>query len=424
MKWLLMAVMAALPLQWFVVAGPLRLHVTAMLLFLALVLVSHRSRVFSPVLSVAAPFVVANVVLCTIWIAAQAYHGLGFVQPLEQLVFLGVFVALATVVHRGLTLDHDRWVAAFRWSALTVTMSLVVGLSFSMIVNGINPVGVIGRTIAAADPEVLQRELFRAAFAGFGFDEEVVRGNLRHEVFGAVLVGMAASAACVGMRPFTSAGARALYTFSMALGVLLIVVSMSRSVIIAAAAWPLLALLRALLGVRLTPRLVGGGLVVGLGGAVLAATGFLTVIWVRFTQDDSSYQARGNLLDQALDNLGTSLLFGGVATEGASSHNFVIDTWLRAGVFAALAAAVVVIVLIGLFLSLASSLHREPGWMLPVTALLALPLVRMFTAGGGLIPPVSWVGLGLAAGYLVHRRLSRRASERDQPAGDLTGLAP
>jgi hypothetical protein len=43
-------------------------------------------------------------------------------------------------------------------------------------------------------------------------------------------------------------------------------------------------------------------------------------------------------------------------------------------------------------------------WVVTVTAMLLLPLVRMFTAGGGLIPPVSWVGLGIAAGFLVYRR--------------------
>lgn len=418
-----MAVLAALPLQWFVVAGPLRLHVAAMLLFTAVVAVTYRGRAFTPVLGLAAPFVAANLALCIIWLCAQAYHGLGFRQPVEQLFFLALFVALATVVARALVLDTDQFVRRFRWTALVVGVSLVVGLSFSMLVNGVNPALVFARSVAAADPEVLQKELFKAAFTGFGFNEDVVRGNFRHEVFGAVLVGMQVAATCTALRPFTSELARRAYQVSMGLCVFLIVVSMSRSVMIAAAVWPLLSLLRALLAVRITPRLVGGSLLVGLAGVLLAVTGVLTVLWVRFTQEDSSYVARGDLLDRAFANLGTSLFFGGVSTRGESSHTFVLDTWLRAGVFAALAAVAVLVLLLGLFLSLASSLHREPSWMLPVTAMLALPLVRMFTAGGGVIPPVSWVTLAIAAGFLVYRRTSRRASGDMMADRDLTGRA-
>lgn len=418
-----MVVLAAMPLQWFVIAGPLRLHVAAMLVLLVVVLVAYRARAFAPALAVSAPFVAANVALFAIWLAAQAYHGLGLRQPVEQMVYLGVFLAMGAVTFQGLVRDLDRWARTFRWTALVVTVTLVVALSFSMLVNGINPAGVFARTIAAADPEVLQRELFRAAFVGFGFNEDVVRGNLRHEVFGAVLVAMILSSICAGLRPLTTLGTRWLYGFAMGLGTVLLVVSMSRSVLIAAAAWPALSLLRSLLSARLTPRLVASGILVSIISAALAATGFLTVIWVRFTQDDSSYQARGNLLDRAFENLGASLFFGGVGTEGASSHNVVLDTWLRAGIFAATAAAVIVILLLGLYLSLAAGLHRQPGWMLPVTALLALPLVRMFTAGGGLIPPVSWVGLGLAAGFIAYRRHVLSTSQESAPAGDLTGRA-
>ena len=63
------------------------------------------------------------------------------------------------------------------------------------------------------------------------------------------------------------------------------------------------------------------------------------------------------------------------------------------------------------------TLHLEPAWMLPVAVMFALPLVRIFTAGGGLIPPVSWVGLGLAVGFLAYRRAQIRA---DAASGALT----
>ena len=418
MKWPLLLLLAVLPLQWFVVVGPLRLHIVAMLVFLAIVVLRLRGQAFLPVLRVAAPFVVANVALCVIWLGAAVYHGLGAQQPVQQLAYLAVFVAVGTLVHRGLS--DDRWIGVLRWSALVAVTSLLVALSISMAVNGVNAAAVFGQTIASADPQILQQELFRSAFAGFGFNEDSVRGNFRHEVFGALVVAMTMSAACVGLRPFGSVPARRLYVVSMVLGTTLVVLSLSRSIMIAAAAWPLLAVLRGLLGTRITPRLLGGALLAGTGVGVLAATGAMQVLWVRFTQDTGSYEARDGLYERAFENIGANALTGGVATAGESSHNFVLDTWLRTGVFGAVAAVTISVLLLGLLLSLAVNLHREPAWMLPVAAMLLLPLVRMFTAGGGLIPPVSWVGLGLAAGFIVHRRSILRA-ERESSGDRLTG---
>jgi hypothetical protein len=418
-KWPMLLLAVASPLQWFKVAGPLRLHIVVMLAFAVLVLLTHRARAFAPVLRVALPFVIANGVLCLVWMATNGYNGLGFRQPLQQLSYLAVFVAVATVVYRGVALNNRRFIELMRWAALITGVSLVVALSFSMITNGVNPGPVFAKTISNADPEILQKELFKTAFTGFGYDEDAVRGNIRHEVFGAVLVAMCLSAACVSLRPLASQAARVLYRFSIGLGALLIVLSMSRSVMIAAAVWPLLGALRPLLSGRLSPRVVGGGLLtIGLGTG-LAVTGVVNVIWIRFTQDTSSYQARDNLLAIAYRNIVTHMLTGGVTTASESSHNFVIDSWLRSGIFGAAAALVAAVLVVGLLAGLAFNLHREPAWMLPVTAMLALPVVRMFTAGGGLIPPIQWVALGIVAGFLTYRASLRTAASAADPAPGL-----
>ncbi len=115
-----------------------------------------------------------------------------------------------------------------------------------MAANGVNAIDVFARTITSADPEILQSELFRSAFGGFGLAEESVMGNIRHEVFGALLlaavpvVGLPAAAA--RSRPGCS---QRLYLLGQGLAVLLLLLSMSRSVILALAAWPLLGLLHA-----------------------------------------------------------------------------------------------------------------------------------------------------------------------------------
>jgi hypothetical protein len=169
-----------------------------------------------------------------------------------------------------------------------------------------------------------------------------------------------------------------------------------------------------MLAARLTPRVVGAML---LGLAVvfaLSVIGLARVLWIRFTEDTGSYEARDRLYEEAYQNLTSHMWTGGITTAGSSSHNFIIDTWLRSGIFGGICALVVGLLVVGLLIRLAVNLHREPLWVLPTAALLSLPAVRMFTAGGGLIPPVSWIGLGVAAGLMAYRRQLIHARPDDE----------
>lgn len=415
MRWLFLLLMALLPLQWFAVGGGLRLHMAAILLFTTVVLATHGTHLAARVIRLAGPFIAANFALTVIWVFAHRYHGLGVRQPAEQMLLLAAFVAVAVATLAILREPGGRGVAALRWSTWVCMVSLVSAMAWSMAVNGVNAADVFARTITSGDPQVLQRELFRSAFGGFGLAEENVLGNIRHEVFGALLLALCVSSACRLLRPFASRGQSIVFVLGQGLAISLLLLSMSRSVIVALAAWPLLGLLRQVLAGRMTPRDAGAGLLLVGATGVLAMVGVLQVLWIRFTEDTGSYEARDNLLQSAFANLGRSLATGGVSTASASSHNFVIDTWLRAGIFAALAALVVVVLVVGLFIALAFTLPQEPPWMLPVVAMLVLPVVRFFTAGGGLIPPVQWVALGVAAGFLSYRAMLR---ESPQPVTD------
>ena len=423
MKWALLLLLMVLPLQWFLVGG-LRLHILAMLLFLVASLVATPPRYVGTVVGVTWAFVAANAALSLTWISANRYHGLGMREPVQQLAYLAVFLSVAAVVHRALLSSRTAWVDTMRWLALVVSLILVAAMAISMSINNIDPAQVFATSVASADPELLQKQLFKAAFVGFGFDEEAANGNFRHEVFAALLLAMSVSSACAGLRPFDSAVARRLYQVSMALAAVLIVLSLSRSVTLALAVWPVLALVRAFLAMRMTPGLAVRAVLAAAGVAALAATGALTVVWVRFTQDTTSYESRDGLLEQAFANIRRHAITGGVPTASESSHNFVLDSWLRAGVFAALAAVVVLVLLVGALVSLLTLLPRGPVWTLPVCMMFVLPLVRLFTSGGGEIPPVSWVGLGIAAGFVTHRRVllvqERARRSRSEPNAGLS----
>ncbi len=406
MRWALLAVLTMLPLQWFVVSGvPMgqgRLHLVIITGFLILTVARHRLRAARPVLRAGLPFVLAEIVLIVIWFATSVYHGSSPRGPIQDTIYLCVMLAVGTVVYR-LAVGGAGAVKLLRWSALAASLSLLLGLSYSLAVNGVDPARVFVQTVAAGDPGVLQRELFRTAFGGFGFDAGEVSGNVRHEVFAAVLAALYVSVWAARLEPLTRRGQALLFRVSIALGVSLLLVSMSRAVLVAALVWPLLALWRFVVTGRLSAAHLALVAASALGMLAATAAGFAQVVWVRFTEDTSSYEARDDLLELALANIGSNPVTGGADTTGASAHNLVLDSWQRSGILAAVAATMLVVLLLGLFASLVVRIGTEPAWMVPVTAALALPLVRIFTAGGGLITPVSWVVLGFVVGAVAHR---------------------
>ena len=315
MRWFFLMLVALMPLQWFVVAAGLRLHLLGILLFGVFALATHREHLTSRVLRLAGPFVAANLALTVLWAGAHYYHGLGFRQPAEQLALLVAFVGIA-VAMLGILNDPDRrGVELLRWSTWACMASLVGAMVLSMTANGVNAIDVFSRTITSADPEILQKELFRSSFGGFGLNDETVMGNIRHEVFGALLLAACLASVCTLLRPFQDRWLARLYVVGQGLAVLMLLLSMSRSVMLALAAWPLLGLLKQALAGRITPRFAGAGVVLVGGVAVLGAVGVLQVLWVRFTQDTGSYEARDELLQQAYDNLGRSLATGGVSDD-------------------------------------------------------------------------------------------------------------
>lgn len=417
MRWLGLLALAALPLQWFVVAGTplgvMRLH-QAVFLGVAVVLVLARPmRNLVPVLRLTKVFLALNALMLVVWAAVTLYHGALPTIPIQEGIYLGVFVIMATYFFRAASGQEAGALKALRWSATGAAGLFVAALLLSMVSNGVNPMNVIQQTLATSNPEVLQKELFRSSFVGYGYDAASIRGNIRHEIFGAILLAMYVSVWAEGLLPKVRDLGWRVRQAGLVLASLLLLVSMSRAVLIAAAAWPLLYVYRSLRTMTLSNRQVATIYVVGGAFILLLVSGVGEVIWVRFTQDTASYSSRGGLYDAAFANLRSTWLFGGEDTTGQSSHNFAIDAWLRGGIVVFLLALCILALLIVVWLSLLVNLPRAPMWMVPVAAAFALPIDRMLTSGGGLIPPVSWLTLAFAAGALCYRsELQRRETER------------
>jgi hypothetical protein len=354
--------------------------------------------------------------------ASQLYLDRPLVPVVRHLLYLVSALAIASYFYRALRVADTAVVGAARLSSVVLCVSLLIGLGLALAVNGINPVAVLGRTIAAGDPEIFQRELFKSAFTGFGRAEGEVAGNLRHEIFGALVLSMSISTWAMRVGTDPTRWQKRLHRLSMVVGVVLLLLSMSRSVLLAVIVWPLLAASRSLRRGEMSGRQLAivGVSVLALGG--LTASGLGAVIYNRFFIDTASYQGRAGHYSDALEAVADHWVTGGYDTVGVSTHNLVFDTLLRNGIFAALPALVLVCIVAATFLWLVARLDRLPPSMVPVAAALALPLVRMVTIGGGQISPVGWLALGFVLGILAGRRASPPLDVAPRSEGEHAGV--
>jgi len=404
---LLLPLLVLLPLQWFGLGstplGSARLHQVTLLAVAALILLRLRLKAYAPLCRTAAPLVLGVLYLELSWAALELYRGTLPTGAVQGLLYLGAFLAIGTCFYRAASGIEPGLVSLLRWSGPLACVSLLVAFSIAMLINGINPTNVLGRTVATADPEVFQKEIFRSSFAGFGLDPDMVRGNLRHEVFGALLLSLLVSTWAMKVGARVTAAQQGAYRAAVATGVALLALSLSRSVLIAATLWPMLALLRSARRGGLTRRQLLTAAVAVSAGGTLVLTGIGLVIWNRFTTDTTGYEARAENYGTAFQALGDHWLTGGYETGGQSTHNFVLDSTLRGGILAGFAALVVLVFAAARWARLVLLLPRRAEWLVPVTAALGLPLVRMGTSGGGLIPPVEWVALAFVFGVLAVR---------------------
>ncbi len=428
MKWVFMATLAALPLQWFVITStPLgvgRLHQLAILGFAAIFVMRYRIRATAPLQRTLGYFVIANIVMLTMWSIIMLYHSQIPTGPIKEFLYLGVFLTVGAFVYRAGSGRETKALELMRWSAAVAALSVLLALSYSMLLNGVSPPKIFAQTIATGDPEIFQKEMFKNAFVGFGYDEATVRGNIRHEVFGAVLCSMYIAAWAAKCRPLRGRLQHSLYQLSMLLGAVLLIASLSRSIIIAAALWPAISLFRSVRAFELRTRQVAMTLVFMVIAGVAVVSGAAAVLWTRFTADTSSYEARQGLYDQAFSQLPGHFFTGGVDTQGESSHNFVIDALLRGGIFVGLPAAVVMLSIVFTFIALMMRLHLEPIYMVPVAAAFVLPIVRFGTSGGGLINPVEWITLGFVAGAMATNHVRKSRTERPATRSESNALEP
>ncbi|MGI8702673.1 MAG: hypothetical protein ACR2JU_15990 [Nocardioidaceae bacterium] len=423
---LVLLMLALLPLRWFAVVstpvGTLFLHELGLLLFSVLAVVTLTPRALAVAVGSTGFLTAAMAAGFAVWSAACLFHAVSPGSAIKQWAYLGSFVLVVAAVVCFAESKDPSAIRILRWVGVTTTLMLLAALELALRINHVDALHVLSTAVTSGDPSAIEAQLFRPAFVGFGYSEADTVSQLRHEVVAGLLVSLFVASWAQHRVPFARRSARWLSQSAVVVASLLIVLSLSRSVQIAAISWPLLAGLRVVLVGRVTRRqlvtaAIGAVVVVG-----VSASGFIGVILQRITQDSSSYNERGAKLSAAVDTIRQYPWSGGHYDDTISSHNFVLDAWLRGGVaMAALMLAALLFVLWRLAANVAV-LASAPVELVPVTAAFMLPLVRMFTIGAGLMTPPEWVCLAfaLAATTVYLREVRRRGRAVQSHPTDLS----
>lgn len=412
--------LALLPLQWFALAGSpigeLRLHQLAMFGLTACIIAVYGFARIGESTRRLQYFLIANLYMAILAITMDLYNGVPPVQSIQHLLYLFSFFAIAGFFWIVANDTSGYFVRALRWASVTTVSMLLVAFAASLLKNGINPLQVIQQTIVTGDPSLLTQQLFGRAFVGFGLDLDSTQVQIRHEVFGALLLSMYIASWAKIRCPFTEPRQLVLYRISMFLGGLLVLFSLSRAVTLAGIVWPSILFARAVTSGRVSGKqlLAVFASIATLG--IVAATGFLGVVWARFTEDTRGYVGRSENIADSIGRIFDNFWTGGYVTETNSSHNFVLDNWQRSGVLVALPALLIFLYIFWTWASLILQIPTMTLELLPVSAALTLPLFRMMTQGGGQISPNGWITMAFVTGVLHATQYQAKQKAKEEQA--------
>lgn len=269
----------------------------------------------------------------------------------------------------------------------------------AMHTEGINALDIYVRAIIEADPEVVKYTLFQAAFSSTADDAS--QANWRHEIFGALLSLSWVSGWALTLRP-PRRSLRVVLGACMFLTFVFVALSLSRSILLALVLAGLVPLSRIALTGRTRNRQPWRLMAGVLGGAILVP--LFSLISNQFLVQTGSFEERVSGIPAALQAIGSSPLLGVGGDYDRTSHNFILDAWVNAGVLAALAALAFFLLLVREWWRLYKR-YVQTGQRLFAIGLAAglLPLTRMITAGGGTLHLAEWVSFGVFLGIVLAR---------------------
>jgi hypothetical protein len=352
-------------------------------------------------------------VLTMLLVASGLLHAATWADPAQQYLYvlIGLVVACAFLTAR----ESPGGQALLAWCGPVALLSFLVVFARSLGAAGISPLVAL-ESATSADPTAALLRFFRVVIRTANEEAAV---QTRHEMFASLLV---ASYASLAANP--RGLARRVVALTVVASAALVLVSLSRAVMLAAAIAPALMLVRYLTRGYLPVGGVLGGLAV-----LLASPWIIPPVWriieSRVVDDTLSYEARlGVFGELSAGDVFRRLAVGG-GDFGVSTHTMVLDAFLLGGVVAGGTALAIVF----MFASLgarAAALYLRTGGIAELAAVgcIALVLVRAFTAGGGLLHLVEWAGLGVAVAVLLAAQPKAERPPVSGRPGDERGSSP
>jgi hypothetical protein len=309
----------------------------------------------------------------------------------------GGFYILISIVAAGclvIAMQHEIGLKILAWTTPICIIVMLGALVKSAHGAGVDVFSQIAQALGG-DPHALQFGLFRAAFRSV---EASARSNVRHEVFGGLLIvmyiGIVASLRANYLRRVM--GLCAIIVFP------LVAISLSRSVMVGVLLTALVGLIRALAAgrLRILSFLLG---LVALGSLPVLVPKLAPLFSAKYNST-GSYNTRISALDAATHIDPQRILLGGPLLDNPTQILFV-DVLQRGGIFAGIAALVVEFMFLVATGKLVFAYFRTGSIALLATIGAAMHvLVRSVTGGGNLMDLVEWLGFALviAVLYLEH----------------------
>jgi len=427
--WLFVLMLAGLTLEWISLVSLGRDHLkwfhVAAIAFIVVHLFHRRpGRWLAPVLVANGSVYLAWAVTLLLLLAfglTQHSPVFGALDVGRQAFYAATSVFVAAFF---LEIEDARVRRILAWTGVAAVVVVVAGFAIALGSQGANPVTIFKETLVTGNPDILSRQLLATAFRSQEIEQ--AGANLRHKVFGAVLIATFIGLA-VGQRRGLASGSWRQWLFKGAtvLAFALVVLSLSRSVTLCLILTAMIYIGRAVIGARAHPMQAAAIL----SGLVVVVVMFVSplgaVITTRWFSETKSYDSRLANTDNFFSQMSGAAI-AGLDSPETTPHIMLADVFLSGGVLTAAAATVFVLGFVRRWgREVVRYLSGERGWVVPVDHIWVIGLgmssiVRMFTANDGL-HMTDWVAIGVTLGIIqaneraVARGGETQAAQVDDP---------
>lgn len=355
----------------------------------------------------------ALVVACTVYTLLYATFSWYHAAPpfaLQQALYIATAFMVAARLRNAT--GHD-W-KVLRWAGPATVLTFMVVFLSDARAAGVDVIAAYGEAIASGNLNLVQYLFYQVFNAHLPSGATAVSPAARHEVLAAVLVAVYFSVYASTMVRSNRKFFACAHWASITVAAMLIALSLSRSVLLAAIVACALPVARVVVGRSARPATISA---ICLAGAILAVgitSPFARLIWDRLNTDTTSYSARAGAASAVVDAIISSPLIGsnpfvrGIRPED-SAHNFFLDATRMGGVLTGIAALAILFTIYRDWFAGFRAYMLDRRFFAPLAAAL-VGIVFMFTAGTGTLNLPEWMGFSLLYAALTASKDARSAS--------------